>query len=93
MGVASQKPHPSSEVLGISKRDAVMVTAVECVRSEGRERERREMREERERRRKENRAVLVNQLNEMGLLERKERSKARKIVLACFCLCEYYRLS
>ena len=66
-----------------------MVMAVECVRSEGRERERQEMREERERRRKENRAVLVNQLNEMELLERKDKSKARKTVLACFCLCKY----
>ena len=86
MGVACGKPHPSNEVLGISKREAVMVTAGECVRREEREkekrerkekmeRERRERREERERRRRENRAELVKQLEEADLEERKDRSK------------------
>ena len=70
VGVSSAKPRPSSEVLDISKREAVMVSAVECVRSV--ERERRERRE----RRKENRAELVKQLEEAELAERKEKSKA-----------------
>ena len=71
VGVSSAKPRPSSEVLGISKREAVMVSAVECVRSV--ERERRE-------RRKENRAELVKQLEEAELAERKEKSKASVFV-------------
>ena len=76
MGVSSAKPRPSSEVLDISKREAVMVSAVECVRSV--ERERRE-------RRKENRAELVKQLEEAELAERKEKSKASVFVhTLCF---------
>ena len=75
VGVSSQRPHPSDEVLDISKREAVMATAGECVRREERERVRRERREERERRRRENRIELVKQLEEVELEEKKDRSK------------------
>ena len=62
-GVSSWKPHPST-ILGMSKCEAVMVTAGECVKREARERRRRENREE-----------LVKQLEETELSDRKERSK------------------
>ena len=68
MGVSSGKPRPSP-VLDVSKRDAVMVCAGECVRGE-----------ERERKRRENRAELVRQLEEIELLDRKERSKVNETV-------------
>ena len=62
-GVSSVKPHPSV-VLGLSEREAVMVSGGECVKEEARERRRRENREE-----------LVRQLEEATLSDKKERLK------------------
>lgn len=60
-------------MLGVSQREAVMECAGECVREE-----------ERERKRRENRAELIRQLEEVELLERKERSKVMTHTLHSF---------